>query len=636
MRYAKGLAQPVHISAQERAGLLEGQGLAQGATQHTIGNAFLGMLGIVKGIAFFRAGKIKDRIGRIQHRAAGMTNRGFAKLFGGFIQHKRGCQQQDEVFHRKRIVACSCKIKVIFGPVMTNNPFFYGSDHLTVQTALQLAERRIQGTLSDAVKDRIRQSQQHVQAMVDNHETVYGVTTGFGILANTRINESDAATLQYKILQSHSVGVGEPVPERIARLMLITKIQALSQGYSGVQLSTLERMLWHLEADVIPVVPEKGSVGASGDLAPLAHLFLPLIGLGEVFYEGARLPAAMVLSRLGMEPIPLGPKEGLALINGTQFILAYAIEGVHRLQNCLDAADIIGAMSLEALTGTKAPFDSRLHALRPFRGSQLVAQRLRVLLEGSDIMQSHMDCGRVQDPYSLRCMPQVHGASRNAWLHLRELTEIEANSVTDNPVVLGQGDTISGGNFHGQPLALPLDYACIAAAEVGNISDRRCYLLLEGKWGLPMLLMNNVGLNSGFMIPQYTTAALVTENKTLCFPSSADSIPTSLGQEDHVSMGSISGRKLAGVISNLEYILSIELMSACQAIEFRRPLKSSVLLEAAHQQVRSTVSFASEDRIFADDINSIRAMISDGSFVGRVAGEAAARGLDLNEGFPDF
>jgi len=258
------------------------------------------------------------------------------------------------------------------------------------------------------------------------------------------------------------------------------------------------------------------------------------------------------------------------------------------------------------------------------------------LLKDSDIMQSHMDCGRVQDPYSLRCMPQVHGASRNSWLHLKELTEIELNAVTDNPVVFGAEDTISGGNFHGQPLALPLDYACFAAAEIGNISDRRCYLLLEGKWGLPMLLMRDVGLNSGFMIPQYTTAALVTENKTLCFPSSADSIPTSLGQEDHVSMGSISGRKVNRVLDNLEYILAIELLSACQAIEFRRPLKSSAILEFAHDYVRDYVSFAEEDRIFADDINQIARLIADFSFMEKVNAFAIEKGIALNEGFDTF
>jgi histidine ammonia-lyase len=316
--------------------------------------------------------------------------------------------------------------------------------------------------------------------------------------------------------------------------------------------------------------------------------------------------------------------------------VSFAIKAVQRMHNCLEAADIIGAMSLEALTGTKAPFDARLHALRPFAGNKLVAQRLRLLLHESAIMDSHVDCGRVQDPYSLRCMPQVHGASRNGWLHLSELTQIELNSVTDNPVLLGAGETISGGNFHGQPLAIPLDYACVAAAELGNISDRRCYLLLEGKWGLPVLLMNNVGLNSGFMIPQYTTAALVTENKTLCFPASADSIPTSLGQEDHVSMGSISGRKLNQIIDNLEYILAIELLSACQAIEFRRPLKSSPVLEFSHSYVRDYVSFASEDRIFSLDIEQVASRLRSFDFVEKVNQFAHVSGLSLNEGYPQF
>lgn len=517
-----------------------------------------------------------------------------------------------------------------------NQTFFYGKDRLTVRLAIGLAAGKIKGELAPDVISKIQQSQQAIQHMADKGKTVYGVTTGFGILANKKISEEDTATLQYKILQSHSVGVGEPISTEIARLMLITKLQALAQGFSGVQLSTLERILWHIDNDVIPVVPEKGSVGASGDLAPLAHLCLPLIGLGEVYYKGKRYKAQEVLDQFQLAPIQLGAKEGLALINGTQFILAFAIKAVQRMHNCLEAADIIGAMSLEALTGTKAPFDARLHELRPYKGNQLVAQRLRLMLEGSDIMQSHIDCGRVQDPYSLRCMPQVHGASRNAWLHLKELTEIEANAVTDNPVVFGEDDTISGGNFHGQPLALPLDYACFAAAEVGNISDRRSYLLLEGKWGLPMLLMKDVGLNSGFMIPQYTTAALVTENKTLCFPASADSIPTSLGQEDHVSMGSISGRKLNQVLDNLEYILAIELLSACQAIEFRRPLKSSGLLEAAHEYVRQYVSFAVEDRIFGDDINKVAGIVKDFSFVEKVNAYATQQNILLNNAYTEF
>jgi histidine ammonia-lyase len=455
-------------------------------------------------------------------------------------------------------------------------------------------------------------------------------------LSNTKISEENTATLQHKILQSHSVGVGDPIPVEVAKLMLITKVHALAQGYSGVQLETLQRIIWHIENDVIPVVPEKGSVGASGDLAPLAHLFLPLIGLGECFFKGQRKKTVEIFQKENISSIQLGPKEGLALINGTQFILSFAIKAVQRMHNCLEAADIIGAMSLEALTGTKSPFDQRLHDLRPFNGNKLVAQRLRLLLKDSAIMQSHVDCGRVQDPYSLRCMPQVHGASRNAWLHLKELTEIELNSVTDNPVIFSADDTISGGNFHGQSLALPLDYCCFAAAEIGNISDRRCYLLLEGKWGLPMLLMKDVGLNSGFMIPQYTTAALVTENKTLCFPASADSIPTSLGQEDHVSMGSISGRKLSMILDNLEYILAIELMTACQAIEFRRPLKSSELLEFAHGYVRKFVGFAQEDRIFADDVIKIKNIIGDFSFVEKVNEFAWKKGVLLNEDFGEF
>ena len=514
--------------------------------------------------------------------------------------------------------------------------FLYGTDTLTVSKAMALARGSDKGVIGESALKAILLSRQEVEKIASGDRTVYGINTGFGILANTQISREDTRTLQHKILQSHSVGVGEAIPQEIARLMLITKVHALARGYSGVQPGTLERICWHIDNDVIPVVPEKGSVGASGDLAPLAHLFLPLIGLGELTWKGKRYHSGDLLREMGMQPLALGPKEGLALINGTQFILAYAVKAVQDMHNCLEAADIIGAMSLEALSGTKSPFDERLHELRPFTGNKLVAQRLRLLLADSEIMQSHVDCGRVQDPYSLRCMPQVHGASRNAWLHLRELVETELNSVTDNPVIFSSDDTISGGNFHGQPLALPLDYACFAASEAGNISDRRCYLLLEGKWGLPLLLMKDVGLNSGFMIPQYTTAALVTENKTLCFPASADSIPTSLGQEDHVSMGSISGRKLHTILENLQYILAIELMSACQAIEFRRPLKSSALLEHAHDLVRAQVSFAEQDRIFADDILKIRAMISDLTFVNELTAFAEKQGIQLNKGYHEF
>ncbi len=514
--------------------------------------------------------------------------------------------------------------------------FHYGSDTLTPGIAVGLAEGGLKGMISEKSMTRIIKSRDNVREIVAQHKTVYGINTGFGVLANTHISPEDTQTLQHKILQSHSVGVGKSISPFLSKLMMITKVHSLAQGYSGIQPETLQRICWFIDHNICPVVPEKGSVGASGDLAPLAHLFLPLVGLGEVFVDGKIRPSSSVLEENGLHPLRLGPKEGLALINGTQFILAYAVAGLQRMHFCLESADLIGAMSLEALTGTKSPFDERLHALRPFRGNLLVAQRLRHLLSGSEIMQSHVDCGRVQDPYSLRCMPQVHGASRNAWLHLNELTRIELNAVTDNPLIFSADDTLSGGNFHGQPLAIPLDYATIAAAEAGNISDRRCYLLLEGKWGLPMLLMKDVGLNSGFMIPQYTTAALVTENKTLCFPASADSIPTSLGQEDHVSMGSISGRKLEMVLENLEYILAIELLTACQAIEFRRPLHSSLILEHAHEFVRRQVSFAREDRIFAEDIRKIKTMLESFSLIRETNEFAAAQGIELNRNYEDF
>ncbi|RFS24912.1 histidine ammonia-lyase [Chitinophaga silvatica] len=511
-----------------------------------------------------------------------------------------------------------------------SNIFKYGIDQLTVPLAIDIAAGKIKGVLTPEVIERVQASYGYVQTIVSQHTTVYGINTGFGPLCDTKISEEDTRALQYNILQSHSVGVGNPIPEEIARIMLVTKVHALAQGYSGAALSTLERIIWHIDHKVTPLVPEKGSVGASGDLAPLSHLFLPLIGLGKVWYKGQETDTAAMMQQEGIKPVVLGPKEGLALINGTQFILSFAVKAVQRLYNLLEAADIVGALSLEGLMGTAKPFDPRLHNIRPFPGNQLVAHRLKTMLDHSEIMVSHIDCDRVQDPYSLRCMPQVHGASRTAWLHLTELTNIELNSVTDNPIIFSATDTISGGNFHGQPMALPLDYATVAAAELGNISDRRCYMMIEGRYGLPKLLIQDAGLNSGFMIPQYTTAALVTENKTLCFPASADSIPTSLGQEDHVSMGSISGRKLNQVIGNVEYILAIELLYAAQAVDFRRPLKSGPVLEAVHQYTREKVAFADKDRIFANDIAALYEIIKDQSLV-RVANEAALNNqLNLN------
>jgi histidine ammonia-lyase len=503
-----------------------------------------------------------------------------------------------------------------------NSTFNYGKDHLSIGICLDIATGKTKGIINAEAAKAIETSWHDVKKIVHAGHPVYGINTGFGPLCDTKISEADTSLLQSNILKSHSVGVGKPIPQQIAKLMMITKVHALAQGFSGIAPQTLERIIWHIENDIIPVVPEKGSVGASGDLSPLSHLFLPLIGLGEVYENEQRLPTAQLLAKHGLAPLVLGPKEGLALINGTQFILAFAVKAVQRLNYALNRADLIGAMSLEGLMGSIRPFDERIHAIRPYKGTRFVAKRLMALLDGSTINSSHINCERVQDPYSLRCMPQVHGASRNAWLHLKELTEIELNSVTDNPVVFNAEDTISGGNFHGQPLALPLDYATVAAAELGNIADRRCYLMSEGRFGLPKLLTHDAGLNSGLMIPQYTTAALVTENKTLCFPASADSVPTSLGQEDHVSMGSISGRKLHLVLDNIEYIQAIELLYAAQAMEFRRPLESTSVIEACHKYVRQYVSFIKEDRVFADDINQLHQLITNGSFL-EIADNAA-------------
>jgi histidine ammonia-lyase len=501
-------------------------------------------------------------------------------------------------------------------PSMPNPTFHYGSDQMTAQTALRICRAELSASITAERWQIIEQSAKTVKQLAEGEAAVYGINTGFGPLCSTKISKEDTAKLQHNLIISHSVGVGEKVPEEIAKLMLILKTHALCQGYSGISVATLKRILWHIERDVIPVVPRQGSVGASGDLAPLAHLFLPLLGLGQVHYKGAAVPTDKALQAEGLSPIELQPKEGLALINGTQFIAAYAVQVVDRLQQCLSQADIIGAMMIEGLLGSASPFHPELHKLRPYPGNQHVAARIQQLLKGSAINMSHEDCERVQDPYSLRCIPQVHGASRTAWLHLRHCLEIELNAVTDNPVVLPGGLSISGGNFHGQPMALPLDYACLAAAEVGNISDRRSYLSLTGiDEAVPKLLMKETGTNSGFMILQYTAAALVSENKGLCFPASADSITTSLGQEDHVSMGSIGGRKALRVIENLEKILAIELLCAAQAMDFQRPLKSTPIIEAVHHSLRERVPHAHEDRIFAEDINAAIAFVRSGEML---------------------
>ena len=497
--------------------------------------------------------------------------------------------------------------------------FKYGVDHLNLDIVNGIANGSIQAELCQEALDNINVSRQRVEKMAASDKAVYGINTGFGPLCDTQITPEETNLLQTNLLITHAVGVGEPIAKEISKLMLITKVHALSKGFSGIRLETVERMLAFIELDLIPVVPEQGSVGASGDLAPLSHLFLPLLGEGEFWQSETGqadkiIPAAQALKEHGLTPMELHAKEGLALINGTQFILSHAITGLTKMRYLLDLADLTGAMSIEGMQGSQSPFRAELHATRPFPGNVEVASRMREFFTGSENMSSHTNCDRVQDPYSLRCIPQVHGASRNAFKHLNELAEIEMNSVTDNPIVISSEEAISGGNFHGQPLAMVLDYASIAAAELGNISDRRCYLLLEGLHGLPRLLTASGGLNSGMMIPQYTTAALVTENKSLCFPPSADSVPTSMGQEDHVSMGSISSRQFNQILGNLEKILAIELMYAAQAIEFRRPNKCSDVIEKNFQVIREKVAKLEEDRLLKPDIDAMIALVRSQAF----------------------
>ena len=492
--------------------------------------------------------------------------------------------------------------------------FRYGIDHLTLDIVNGIANGSVNAELCEEAISKINASRHNVDVMANSDKAVYGINTGFGPLCDTQISPQETHLLQKNLLITHAVGVGDAIEKSISKLMLITKVHALSQGFSGIRLEVVERMLTFLELDLIPVVPEQGSVGASGDLAPLSHLFLPLIGEGEFWQGDVQVAAKEALEKHGLTALELHAKEGLALINGTQFILAHAITALTKMRYLLDLADLAGAMSIEGMQGSSSPFREELHAVRAFEGNIKVAERMRMFFSDSENMASHTDCDRVQDPYSLRCIPQVHGASRNAFNHLLEMAEIEMNSVTDNPIVISSEEAISGGGFHGQPLAMVLEYASIAAAELGNISDRRCYLMLEGLHGLPRLLTTSGGLNSGMMIPQYATAALVTENKSLCFPPSADSVPTSMGQEDHVSMGSISSRKLNQILGNLDKIFAIELMYAAQAMEFRRPNKCGELVEHNFALIRSKVAKLEEDRLLKPDIDAMVELVKSQSF----------------------
>ncbi len=493
--------------------------------------------------------------------------------------------------------------------------FKYGIEKLTTDKVIAIAKGELKGILTPKAIDKINKCRAKVETIVSSNKTVYGINTGFGPLCDVRISAEETSQLQENLLITHAVGVGNPIDKELSKIMMITKVHALSQGFSGIRLEVIERILFFIENNLLPVVPEQGSVGASGDLAPLAHLFLPLLGEGDFWIDNKIVHAKKVLAKYKLEPLKLQAKEGLALINGTQFILAHAIVGINKMEYLLDLADLAGAMSIEGYKGSESPFKKSLHIIRPFKGNLKVAERMRMLFKDSENIASHETCERVQDPYSMRCIPQVHGASRNAFYHLSELTEIEMNSVTDNPIVLSNKVAISGGNFHGQPLAMALDYGALAASELGNISDRRCFLLIKGEYGLPRLLTAKGGLNSGYMIPQYTTAALVTENKSLCFPPSADSIPTSLGQEDHVSMGSISGRKFNQILGNIEKILAIELMYAAQALEFRRPNKFSKIIEKNFAIIRKRVKKLEDDRLLKDDINNMINLVTTQAFI---------------------
>jgi len=463
------------------------------------------------------------------------------------------------------------------------------------------------------------------QALSDG-KAYYGINTGFGALASKRIDPSSLEQLQHNLLLSHAVGLGDLVPREICKLMLELKIHSLSLGYSGISEPAFSLLLQFAERGLVPAVPSKGSLGASGDLAPLAHLSLPLIGKGRFWNLDGKgtVEAELVLSEERLKPVKLAAKDGLALINGTQLMSAYGAYVLNRAHTLVKNVDIIASLSLEALRGSLSPFDPRVHAIRPHKGQGIVASNVRKLMQDSQILESHKDCGRVQDPYSLRCVPQVHGAARDALVYASDVIEVELGSVTDNPLVFEDGSIVSGGNFHGEPLALAMDFAAIALAELASISERRTYLLLTGHDGLPTLLMRDTGLNSGFMIPQYTAAALVSQNKVLCHPASVDSIPTCLGQEDHVSMGSISALKLLEVLGNVEKVLAIEALSAAQALDYRQPLSAGRGVAAAHERIRQAVAHKEADAYFGDDIDRALEMLSTGALVA-VAEQAVGR-----------
>lgn len=487
---------------------------------------------------------------------------------------------------------------------------YISSNMLTLEEIQHIMFEQKTLELSEEAKVNIQKCRDYLDNKMKLHgDPIYGINTGFGSLYNIKISNENLSQLQENLVKSHSCGTGDEVPHDIVKLMLLLKIQSLSYGNSGVQLVTVERLIDFYNNDILPVIYTQGSLGASGDLAPLAHLSLPLLGEGEVYFKGKKVHSKDVLEHFGWKAIVLQSKEGLALLNGTQFMSAYGVYTLLKACKYSYLADLIGTISLEGFDGRKEPFNELIHFIRPHKGQIVTANRVNEFLEGSQIIAQAKQ--HVQDPYSFRCIPQVHGASKDAIDYVKKVFKTEVNSVTDNPNVFIESDQIiSGGNFHGQPLALALDFMAIALSELGSISERRTYQLISGLRGLPAFLVDNPGLNSGFMIPQYTAASIASQNKQLSTPASIDSIVSSNGQEDHVSMGANAATKALKVMENLERILAIELMNASQAIEFRRPLQSSDFIEMFLKSYREEVPFVSEDRILHYDIQKTVAFLN--------------------------
>ena len=480
------------------------------------------------------------------------------------------------------------------------------AEHLTIERVGEIVEKGYKLELSDDARQRITRCREYLDKKIaETTAPVYGVTTGFGSLCNVSVGADQLAQLQINLMMSHACGTGDRVPNEIVKIMLLLKIQSLSYGYSGCKLDTVERLIDFFNNDIYPIVYMQGSLGASGALVPLAHLTLPLVGLGEVEYNGKVMTGAQILRAKRWKPIQLGSKEGLALLNGTQNMSAFAVWALLNGMRLCDWADKISAMSLDVYYGLLSPFTKAVHVVRPHRGQLATAERMNELLAGSEIAQKTKSY--VQDPYSFRCIPQVHGAAKDTLEYVKSVIDTEINSATDNPTVCPDEDLIiSAGNFHGEPIALPMDFLAIGLSELANISERRIYKLVSGTRGLPSFLVANPGVNSGFMITQYTAASVVSLNKSLCTPSSVDSIPSSQGQEDHVSMGANAAIKLYKVVLNVERVLAIELFNAAQALEFRRPLKSSPLIEKIFDDYRQVVPFIVNDEVMYPHIqNSI-------------------------------